>query len=99
MGEQSKDKAIDEHDRSGLRHSVLSASVPQSGDVEELWAVWSWIERSNGAYYFDDLDELIEGMRFTQRPCTAGCLQTCGRQGDSHLGRDILRIRATKCRR
>jgi beta-galactosidase GanA len=22
----------------------------------KLWAVWSWIERSNGAYYFDDLE-------------------------------------------
>jgi beta-galactosidase GanA len=26
----------------------------------KLWAVWSWIERSNGAYYFDDLDELVQ---------------------------------------
>ena len=26
----------------------------------KIWAVWSWIERSNGAFYFDDLDELVE---------------------------------------
>src|ERR1700756_1149547 len=25
----------------------------------KLWAVWSWIERQPGSYYFDDLDELL----------------------------------------
>jgi beta-galactosidase GanA len=31
----------------------------------KLWAVWSWIERKEGEYYFDDLDTIIdlcEGM-------------------------------------
>jgi beta-galactosidase GanA len=26
----------------------------------KLWAVWSWIERAEGAFYFDDLDELMD---------------------------------------
>ncbi len=26
----------------------------------KLWAVWSWIERTEGEYYFQDLDELID---------------------------------------
>jgi beta-galactosidase GanA len=25
----------------------------------KLWAVWSWIERTEGVFYFDDLDELM----------------------------------------
>ena len=27
----------------------------------KLWAVWSWIERKEGEYYFEDLDELVDG--------------------------------------
>lgn len=26
----------------------------------KLWAVWSWIERKEGEYYFDDLDALVD---------------------------------------
>ena len=26
----------------------------------KLWAVWNWIERAPGAFYFDDLDELMD---------------------------------------
>jgi beta-galactosidase GanA len=26
----------------------------------KLWAVWSWIERTEGSFYFDDLDELFQ---------------------------------------
>jgi beta-galactosidase GanA len=26
----------------------------------KLWAVWSWIERTEGSFYFEDLDELFE---------------------------------------
>jgi beta-galactosidase GanA len=26
----------------------------------KLWAVWSWIERKEGEFYFEDLDELVE---------------------------------------
>ncbi len=26
----------------------------------KLWAVWNWVERESGSYYFDDLDELVE---------------------------------------
>lgn len=29
----------------------------------KLWAVWSWIERTEGAFYFDDLDELMDLCR------------------------------------
>jgi len=26
----------------------------------KLWAVWNWVEREPGAYYFDDLDAIID---------------------------------------
>ena len=26
----------------------------------KLWAVWSWIERKEGEFYFDDLDRLVD---------------------------------------
>ena len=40
--------------------SDLNLIADSGMNTVKLWAVWSWIERSNGAYYFDDLDELIE---------------------------------------
>jgi beta-galactosidase GanA len=40
--------------------SDLDLIVNSGMNTVKIWAVWSWIERSNGAYYFDDLDELVE---------------------------------------
>ena len=45
--------------------NLISAS---GFNTVKLWAVWSWIERTEGVFYFDDLDELMdlcggEGLR------------------------------------
>jgi beta-galactosidase GanA len=40
--------------------SDLNLIAASGLNTVKLWVVWSWIERSNGVYYFDDLDELIE---------------------------------------
>lgn len=29
-------------------------------NVVKLWAVWNWIERREGEFFFDDLDEIVE---------------------------------------
>jgi Beta-galactosidase len=42
------------------RNRDLNLIAASGMNTVKLWAVWSWIERSNGAYYFDDLDELVQ---------------------------------------
>jgi beta-galactosidase GanA len=41
----------------------LDLIVASGMNTVKLWAVWSWIERTAGFYYFEDLDELMELCR------------------------------------
>jgi beta-galactosidase GanA len=38
----------------------LSLIAATGFNTVKLWAVWSWIERTEGAFYFDDLDALMD---------------------------------------
>jgi beta-galactosidase len=60
--------------------SDLNLIAASGMNTVKVWAVWSWIERSNGAYYFDDLDELIQlcgDFERTFRAATSSCAVIC----------------------
>jgi beta-galactosidase GanA len=44
----------------GAWEADLNLIAATGFNTVKLWAVWSWIERTEGAFYFDDLDALMD---------------------------------------